>query len=468
MITGDLLLSFKNNTAVITDKGETLSYGELYNFAEELYQQIGKRCLVFSLCKNEPGSFAGYVSFLTKKIVPLLLDASLETGYVQDLLALYKPGFLWLPTDRLKDFPANPVVYTVQGYALIASGYNDSFPLHDQLALLFTTSGSTGSPKLVRISYENIRSNAEAIAEYLSISREERPITVLPMHYSYGLSVINSHLLKGATILLTGRSLMEKEFWSFLQNEKASSLSGVPYTYEILEKLRFSRMNLPSLLTLTQAGGKLNETLSGSFAKFCEESGKKFFVMYGQTEATARMSYLPSELSVTKNGSIGKAIPGGALKLIDEKGAVIDQNNMEGELVYYGKNVSMGYALDGKDLIKEDERKGVLYTHDLAKRDDDGFYYITGRKNRFVKLFGIRVGLDETEQILKNIVSDCACTGEDDHLVIFITDPLKQEEVLAYISMKTGINRKAFSVRHVQMIPKNASGKTIYTKLAIS
>jgi long-chain acyl-CoA synthetase len=165
------------------------------------------------------------------------------------------------PLEKVADLPSNKIVFEAFGYVLVRLEEKLSFPLHDELALLFTTSGSTGSPKLVRISYENINSNAEAIAEYLSLSENERPITVLPMNYSYGLSIINSHLVKGATILLTARSIMEKEFWAFLKKEKATSFSGVPYTYEMLYKLRFFRMELPFLRTLTQAGGKLNEDL---------------------------------------------------------------------------------------------------------------------------------------------------------------------------------------------------------------
>jgi long-chain acyl-CoA synthetase len=422
---------------------------------------------VFALCKNDLGSFCGYISFICKKVVPLLLDASLKKDLLQQLLEKYKPEFVWLPSEKAADLPSNKIVFEAFGYMLVRLEENTIFPLHDELALLFTTSGSTGSPKLVRVSYENLNSNAEAIAEYLALSENEKPITVLPMNYSYGLSIINSHLVKGATILLTARSIMEKEFWTFLKNERATSFSGVPYTYEMLYKLRFFRMELPFLKTLTQAGGKLNEDLCEQFAKFCEESGKQFFVMYGQTEATARMAYLSPENAISKKSSIGKAIPGGQLSLVDEAGHAIAENEIAGELVYHGKNVSMGYATKGTDLIKPDENNGKLNTHDIAKRDNDGFYYIIGRKNRFIKLFGNRVSLDETEQIVKRVVNDCACVGEDDRMIIYITDASKEKEIIDLVSGTTGINHKAFFVKCIERIPKNGSGKTIYSKLAI-
>ena len=468
MITQQLLLSFKNNNAAIDENGESITYGELDAFSEKLYAVIGHRCLVLCLCKNQLGSFSGYVSFLSKKMVPLLLADSLDNESLKIMVHTYRPEFIWLPKEKAQEIKGPPVVFEAFNYVLIKCGFPNSFPLHDQLALLFTTSGSTGSPKLVRISYQNIQSNAESIAEYLSITEKERPITSLPMNYSYGLSVINSHILKGATVLLTDSSVMEKTFWTFLKNEKATSLSGVPYTYEMLAKLRFSKMDIPSLTTLTQAGGKLSEKLCSEFGESCKESDKRFFVMYGQTEATARMSYLSPEMVMEKPGSIGKPIRGGSFQLVDENNLPVTDNDTVGELVYTGNNVSMGYAENGDDLQKEDENKGILYTGDLARKDKDGFYYIVGRKKRFIKLFGNRIGLDEAEQMLKNIIPDCACTGVDDRMVIYITDPSKETQVYEFMTHKTGIHRSAFHVKCIDIIPKNASGKTIYTNLSVA
>ena len=261
---------------------------------------------------------------------------------------------------------------------------------------------------------------------------------------------------------------MERDFWTFLKARKASSLSGVPYTYKILSKLKFSQMELPSLRTLTQAGGKLDNELNREFSEVCLHSGKRFFVMYGQTEATARMSYLPPQFSLAKLGSIGIPIRGGEFSLIDDKGAEIKDNDLTGELVYKGKNVSMGYATCGDDLKKDDENHGILFTGDLARRDSDNFYYIVGRKQRFLKIFGNRVNLDEIESLLGNSFSDCACTGQDDHLIIYTTDKSRLNEIQNYLFVKTGINKDVFSLRHCVEIPKNSAGKTIYSNLDIS
>ena len=461
-----LLLDYKNNIAIANDKGMNISYSELHGFSTSISRVINHRCLIFSLCRNTEGSLCGYFSFINNKIVPLMLDASMDRELFKQLLTTYKPEYIWLPTDIINDFSFGKLIYSVLDYSLLKVNDDSTFPLHDDLALLLTTSGSTGSPKLVRLSYENLSANAESIAKYLSIDEYERPVTVLPMNYSFGLSIINSHLLKGATILLTSKSMMQKEFWSFTKEQKATSLSGVPYTFEILKKLRFFRMELPSIKTITQAGGKLNIELNEEFSEFCKKNSKRFFVMYGQTEATARMSYLPNQYSLTKLGSMGVAIPDGEFSLIDEMGFTIDEHDVIGELVYRGRNVSMGYAECGSDLQKEDENQGVLITGDLAKRDEDNFYYIVGRKKRFIKLFGNRVNLDETEQILKSIIADCACTGEDDLMQIYITDETRIGEIRSFISSKTGIHHSAFKIKHIDVIPKNTSGKTIYSNLA--
>jgi len=287
------------------------------------------------------------------------------------------------------------------------------------------------------------------------------------MSYTYGLSIINSHLWEGASIILTQKALVQKEFWHQFKEYGATSFGGVPYIYEMLEKLRFFRMDLPVLRTMTQAGGKLSPELHRRFAEYAQTNGKKFIVMYGQTEATARMSYLPAEKSLEKYGSMGIAIPGGEFSLIDVDGNVITEPEVIGELVYKGANVTLGYAESGADLIKGDERGGVLLTGDMAKRDADGYYYIVGRKKRFLKIFGSRVNLDETERLLNDAFEglSCACGGVDDRMKIFITDTAASDKVKKFLTEKTGINHIAFNVVVIDKIPRNETGKILYSEL---
>lgn len=458
------LAPFAGRLAAISESGQ-FTYAELAGEAAQLAARVPGRSLVFQLCENTLGSLLGYVGFLNHRIVPVLLSADVKPDVLAELSAAYRPAFLWIPARKVGQF-AGEAIWESHGYVLLKTGAA-SPNLYEDLGLLLTTSGSTGSPKLVRQSYANIRANAEAIAAYLGITGGERPITTLPMSYTYGLSIINSHLLTGATLLLTGSGVMQRQFWSFFKRHGATSFGGVPYTYEMLDKLRFFRMELPTLRTLTQAGGKLSPELHRAFAEHARSTGRRFVVMYGQTEATARMAYLPPEQALEKCGSMGIPIPGGRFELIDADGRLIQEPEVNGELVYHGPNVALGYAERGEDLAKGDEWGGVLATGDMAKRDRDGYYYITGRKKRFLKIFGNRVNLDETERMVKTRFAglDCACTGVDDRMSVFITDESMARPVQEFLAEKTGLNPTAFVAKVLERIPMNEAGKTLYAEL---
>lgn len=455
----------RENVAAISDNGNKVTYGDLMSFSNRVMDVLPDRSLVFSLCHNTIGSLMGYVAFLSTRNVPLLLSADLDKELLHYLLDTYQPNYLWMPQKMADQFDGN-VVMSEYGYSLLS--YSDKkIDMYPELALLLTTSGSTGSPKLVRQSYTNIESNAQSIMQYLELDETERPITMLPMNYTYGLSVINSHLLVGATILMTDESYAQKKFWDFFKSQGATSIVGVPFTYEILKKLRFFRMELPTLRYMTQAGGKLLPELHKEYAEYAIANDKRFYVMYGQTEATARMSYLPYKRSLEKYGSMGIAIPGGTFHLIDVDGTDIEKADVVGELVYKGPNVTLGYAECQYDLSKGDERNGILVTGDMAKRDEDGYYYIVGRKKRFLKIYGNRVNLDETERMIQSQFDgmECACVGEDDHMQIYVTDKNMEKDVTEFITNKTGLNWKAFTVHYIEEIPKNESGKKNYQKL---
>lgn len=454
---------YSNNIAVITEGGISYKYSDLKAVILNNSKLLKYRSLAFCLCNNEIGSLLAYLACLENGVVPVMLDASKDLESIIKLLDIYKPNYVWAP-DSIADEFGFDCVSSHYGYSLL-SAYNFNHNLHPDLALLLTTSGSTGSPKLVRLTYKNILSNAESIAEYLDITDKERPVTSLPMYYSFGISVINSHLLKGATILLTDKSIAQKEFWTFVKVQKATSLSGVPYTFEMLKRLRIFRMDLPYLKTFTQAGGKLNADLAKEYIENSAACGKRFIVMYGQTEATARMSYLPWDKAIEKYSSIGIAIPGGRFSIEDTQHNEITEPNADGELVYRGPNVSMGYAECIEDLAKGDENCGVLHTGDVARRDKDGFYYITGRKKRFVKVFGNRVNLDATEQILKSAGFECSVVGVDDKITIFVVRDGLEQDIKDLLLQKTGLNTRAFNVRQIEKIPKSTSGKVLYLEL---
>jgi acyl-CoA synthetase (AMP-forming)/AMP-acid ligase II len=228
---------------------------------------------------------------------------------------------------------------------------------------LLTTSGSTGSPKLVRLTLANVLANAHSIVSYLDIQPGERSIQSLPMQYSYGLSLINSHLVAGATVVLTRHSFLRPEFWAAFDHTACTSFAGVPYIYETLYRLRFDPRRHVSLRTMTQAGGALRHDIIQSFYERTRAAGSRFFVMYGQTEATARISYVPCECLGKKIGSVGIAIPHGYLAL-----APLEDSQLQ-ELLYSGPNVMMGYADSVADLSAGDALGGTLHTGDLARQD---------------------------------------------------------------------------------------------------
>lgn len=460
------LNEFKDGIACITPKGEQLTYGELQALSDRIQSKIKPHQLVFCMCGNTIGSLAGYVTFVNNNNAVLMLDAHIEQAAYDNLFSTYKPRYVWAPDDFIPQEGAN-IIYAEKDYCLLEFEGNET-PVNDELSVLLTTSGSTGSPKLVRLSKKNLESNARSIIEYLHITQDERPVTSLPMYYSFGLSIINSHLLAGATLLLTSASYVEREFWQFANENKFTSFSGVPYTFEIMKKLKLWKQPMPTLRTLTQAGGKLSNEMLQFFMEKYEPQGVRFYLMYGQTEATARMSYLEPEYGLSKLGSIGKGIPGGIFSLADDDGRVIETANEIGELVYEGTNVSLGYAECVADLMKGDDNHGILHTGDLAYRDEEGFYFIAGRKKRFLKLFGNRISLDYVETLLKEKLTECVCVGDDSKLIIYTTDKgFDENEIIDFIVGRTKIVRTVFTVRHIDEIPRSESGKIQYKELSI-
>lgn len=458
--------SYLSNIACITSDNHVYTYSDMVRFSDEFSSYLIPHTMMFIGCSNSFESLIAYISCMRYHVVPLLLNQDIDSTTLKNLISVYHPKYLYFPKKRQDILENKEFSFIGNEYALSLE-YKEIKLLPKKLSLLLTTSGSTGSPKLVRLSEENLKSNAYSIIEYLNITSSERAITSLPMHYSYGLSVINSHLLAGATLLLTDKSYIQRDFWEFATKEGATSFSGVPFTYEILKKMKFEKFFPASIKVMTQAGGKLSSSLVSYFANYAQQNNKLFFVMYGQTEATARMSYLPPQCALSKSGSIGIAIPGGIFSLIDDQGNLITSPEQVGELVYQGGNVSLGYAESFDELLKDDENKGILHTGDLAYFDSEGFYYISGRKKRFLKLYGNRISLDYVETILKDCCSECVCVGTDNKMIVYITEQDKQDVVQSYLKAKVSLNPAAFEIRVIQKIPRAESGKILYANLSV-
>ncbi|KIL49936.1 AMP-binding protein [Jeotgalibacillus soli] len=404
--------------------------------------------LVLILCKNNYDVLVTYLAALQSSQAVMLLSVEMDRKLLKGIIDTYKPKWIY--------GSINMGEYESAGEALWIRSVPVSANIHPDLAVLLSTSGTTGSRKFVRLSYDNIQSNAESIVEYLHLDAVERGVLNLPISYSYGLSIINSHLAAGATVLLTDESIMAKSFWPFFQEQKATSFAGVPFTYQMLQRIGFFKMNLPHLRSYTQAGGRLDERLVKMFGEYAADHDKRFYVMYGQTEASPRMSYIPPDRLLEKTGSIGVPIPGGSFE--------IDRETEE--LIYKGSNVMMGYAECLEDLRKGDELHGVLHTGDTAMVDEDGFYTITGRIKRFVKLFGLRVNLDEVEKRLESeLQAAVACTGTDDWLIVAVESEEAKRVVQSCLDSVYKLHKSAFRIHVMESIPRTSNGKTDYAAI---
>ena len=438
----------KATLAAIDSEGGKVTYGEIIELAEQIKTTIPQRALCFMLVENNVNCLSWVMaSLLSRTLVPLIINKKTDETLYLNLFETYKPAYIWQN-------------------GILSRTENEVIPLYERLSHLLPTSGSTGSPKLVRHCYDNIEAAGLNISSFFELKKTDRPLMVLPLYYTMGLSIVFSHFKVGATVLITGRNMTDPIFWKFIKEEHATSFTGVPYSFQILNLMRFFRMDLPDLELLTQGGGKMERNLNLKFAEYCRDNGKRWIATYGQSECTARMAYLPAKWAVEKVGSIGIAVPNGELTLVDDEGNSITSPHTEGEMCYRGRNVTLGYARQHTDLEQGDERHGFIRTGDLAYFDEDGCYYIVGRKGRFIKLFGMRVGLDECEQI---IASDCqtesACVGTDEKMIVYITDNSRAQAVKDALVDKTHIVATSFEIRVIAEIPKNEAGKKLYSKL---
>ncbi len=433
------LAHFGDATALICRDGESLTYRKLAARVDEAAALLGtdERRLVLVAGANAVEPIVAYLAALAGGH-PVLLAPGDRPEVLERMVETYDPD----------------VVAAESSIAERREG--TAHELDPELALLLSTSGSSGSPKLVRLSRENVESNAEAIGAYLQIRSTDRAATTLPMHYCYGLSVVNSHLARGAALVLSDLSVVDGCFWELFRRERATSFAGVPYTFELLERVGFAELDLPHLRYVTQAGGRMAPEQVARWAAHGRAHGWDLFVMYGQTEATARMAYLPPDLACAHPAAIGVPIPGGSFSIAPVDGTADDV----GELIYSGPNVMLGYASSPADLALGRTIES-LRTGDLARRGADGLYEIVGRRSRFVKVLGLRIDLDRTEALL-----GAACAGEDERLVVALEDERDPAAVRQRATQELGVPARAIRVVRVAELPRLPSGKPDHAAIA--
>ena len=409
---------YYENIALKDDKGNVITYKQLDEMQESFSRNINGRLLVFLLCTNTIECIITYVSCIMHKIPIMLIDESISDDNLRKLMNDYEPRYMY------------------QDGKLIEVVKKEGDDMHPELGLLLSTSGSTGASKCVRISYNNLQSNTKAIVSELGIRSNDITITSLSMNYCYGLSVINTHLWAGATVLVTKEKIISSKFWKFATDENVTTFAGVPYTYEILRKLKIlDNFHFNKLL---QAGGKLDRNLEEFLRRYSVEQVTELYLMYGQTEATARMSVFKVD-SDSHYGSVGKAIVGGRFEIVSDKDDKVDCGRL-GEIIYYGENVSMGYACSRNDLLKGDENKGRLATGDIGYKDKNGYLYVTSRKDKMVKINGLRVDLESIESRLKER-HGYNFEIEYDGNELFVKGELFVEDIREFVSKLIGINK---------------------------
>lgn len=434
------LARFGSRPAILGE-GETVTYAQLADRVRERAAQIGgPRRLVQIRGGNDTETLTSYL-------------AALHAGHVAWLVGGggSGPTTPWLRPDVVADHRPGGA-----GVAELRTG--SAHDLHPELALLLGTSGSTGSPRLVRLSQRNLHENAVSIARSLGITGSERPVTSLPMHYCYGLSVVNSHLLCGAGLLLTGRSVTDPGFWELMHESGGTSFAGVPHTFRLLERVGFAEMEIPSLRYVTQAGGRLAPDHVLRVAALAARRGWRFVVMYGQTEATARMAHLPGQLAQRHPSAVGVPVPGGSIAIrpvpeADEPGV--------GEVVYRGPNVMLGYAEAPSDLSLG-RTVDELRTGDLGRLGPTGLLEIVGRRSRFLKLFGVRVDLDQVEATLGRLGVLAAVAGSDERIIVAVAGEDIPPGLSRMLSEHLGLPSGSIAVRQVPELPLLPGGKTDY------
>lgn len=353
---------------------------------------------------------------------------------------------------------------------------NDNFNIHstinvkEDVAIIMFTSGSTAKPKGVMITHYNLMHNTNSIIQYLNLTQKDRVQVVLPFYYCYGTSLINTHFRCGGSIVINNKFMFPQTVIENLIKYECTGFAGVPSTYQILLRMtEIKNYKFPSLRYVTQAGGKLPEVFISELTNILKDV--EIFIMYGQTEATARLSYLPPLQIKSKLGSIGKGIPGTQLMILNKDGLSVKPGEI-GEVVAKGGNIMKGYFND-KEETEKTLKGGLLYTGDLAMKDEDGYIYIVSREKNIIKSGGNRISPKEIENTIVEIPEIVECA------VIGIEDDILGEAVKAFVVLKDSncnIDYKYISeycsdrlpkykvpkyIEFLKMLPKNSSGKVL-------
>ena len=460
---------------------ETISFEELHRssllIASYLSENIGSGEKIILVSENSVFFITVYLAILKSGNVCVPLDANIEQENLNYISKLVQNKIVFAQkksSGKLSFDSSVEVIDEMVLSELIDEGhvtrFNADFDSQNLAQILFT-SGSTGKPKGVMLSHQNIISNTNSILGYLKLNSDDRILTVLPFSYCYGLSLLHTHLKAGGSMVLNNKFLFLGTVINDLKQYKCTGFSGVPSHFQILLKKSktFTGSNFPDLKYFTQAGGKLHDVF---IKEIIEKFPKvKLFVMYGQTEATARLSYLPADRVLDKMGSVGKAIPDVKLKIVNQEDEEVRVGEI-GEIIAKGPNIMLGYFKN--QPANENIKNGWLYTGDLGKRDNEGFIYITARKKEIIKIGGKRVSPKEVEEVILAVpgVLDCSVQAVHDDLlgeavkaIVLVGREVNQEkvkkEILVHCSRKLSKHKIPQRIEFNNTMKLKSTGKKI-------
>lgn len=457
------LEKFNNRIALVTEK-KKISYKDIFQKLRQLKKVFRKRKLALIICENKEEILINYISLLYLKIPMILVDKKLKTEEFKSLVNSYNPSYIVSSESQSgKKLDKYKIIYEKKNNFIYSNQKKNSYKISKNLCLLMPTSGTTGSKKYVMLSYKNIFQNTNDIIKYLNLNENDKSLTNMPFNYSYMLSVINSHIQIGGTIFVTNKTVFEKDFWKLYKKFKITNFNGVPYVYELIDKIGINNLFNNNLKFITQAGGRLNDLIKKKILKKCIKNNKLFFIMYGQTEASPRISYMNLNINKNKFNSVGKNVSSCKINILKKTKTSVGSNQI-GEISIKGNNVFLGYSrsyrdLNNKKIIKQ------LFTGDIGYLDRDNYLYIVGRKKRFAKIFGYRINLDEIENELYKKNIEVALKDNENKIHVFFEKNLKKTNLLNNILNITKLNKAAFVLFKVKKIPRNKNGKINYNLL---
>ena len=447
--------NFKNKVAFFDDI-EKVKYSDILNYSIRLKKIFNKNSLVLLVISNSLESLKIYSSLLQINVTTIIIDESLGKKYIFDLIKKYKVNYLISPRKFI-NISKEKIFLNDETNYLILKKNEFKHKINKKNLILLPTSGTTANPKFVRLSAENLNFNSKKIIESLSLKKSEVAYTSLPAGFAFGLSVINTHLTIGAKIFVSKASVVEKQFWENLTKYKITSLYGVPSMFKFICVSRLYHKIPTQVKYLAQAGGKLEKKYIEELIIFSKKNDKKFYLMYGQTEASPRISSFNIMKNIKKKLSIGKPFKQTSIELIDNNKT---KGFRDKEIVFFGKNVCLGYSKNLKDLKKGDVNFGKLYTGDVGFKDKDGFYYITGRVKRFAKIHGLRIDLDDIENFLKDKKITSQAIIANDFLKIDLQKKNQIDKVRKILSKEYGINKNYIMCSYSYNLNKKIKNKT--------